>query len=119
MCSYGGRSSLLLHSCLCSDHKADGFAQGLPAGRHKEASVCKLLLTAVSNSPLSPYCSGELSFTRTKMTATCPSRNPEPELAIRPDTGDFSSGKHQSSARSGVAARCVYNLLYSLKTHVR
>lgn len=97
----------------------DGFAQGLPAARHEEASVCKLLLTAVSNFPLSPYCSGELSLTRTKMTTTCPSRNPVPKLVIRPDTGDFSSGKHQLSARSGVAAHCVYNLLYSLKTHVR
>lgn len=115
LCSYGGRSNSLLHSCLCSDHKADGFAHGLPAARHKEASVCKLLLAAVSNSPLSPYCSRELSVTRTKMTATCPSHNTEPKLVIRPDTGDFSSGKHQSSARSGIAALSVCNLLYPFK----
>lgn len=115
LCSYGGRSNSLLRSCLCLDHKADGFAHGLPAARREEASVCKLLLAAVSNSPLSPYCSGELSVTSTKMTATCPSHNTEPKLVIRPDTGDFSSGKHQSSARSGIAALCVCNLLYPFK----
>lgn len=36
-----------------------------------------------------------------------------------PHTEGFSSGKHQSSARTGVAACCVYDLLYSLNALMR